>query len=683
MLLTKLFSGSQKPDDSYWKNISIQVAASSQDPKHGKRVLFPECFAYFKKENEKDEKINLILDSRKKNEDFFSFPVLATWQPTVEVTKNSVIFEINISSDLAIFLSVSAVDEDYDDSSEFRAALAKLIYEAQNKKSYTTCKNFDEEIKRIVKLKGNTDQPKQDLEEIRKLADKIMKDPLVTFCSIGKFSSITLPNQDKINSILDESILKIERRSNFSSALVIVDKAMKDKYQKIINQELNFFIDKAKNSISWIDQTSGNLSLFNFSAFTGSIGDLENIMAKSVYEASKQMPLEEAIKKEGNNWDQYYLQDEPNEREIEEEFARYQRTMQRAEYSEKHKVVNAPEPTEAVGFKNMVQAKSLGLCLANRGEGIEIFKFKRDDYHNNLEHSETLRGIKSKDGENIIASKLLLQEGDSKLMMTDERNPKSLIYTDLLKGKIVSEWKPTNDHIKDIALNAGKSQAFSHDPLILALSKQSIVRVDPRTPKGVVTEHNYKTNYFFEKLMGVGDKATVVSSANGDLRFYSDIEGIAKNVVPSKFGEGAVSIDHSQDGSLLLLAYPKTIVLMPTGTKEGSAFVKVFRKDRKPGVITLSISPHAMLRNGISNLNFISAKFDEKAKESESYVVAVTGEHIVLWLLSDVAKNKYATSLVKKMDNTMVAGEFMYNQDDLLAAFRKNLTIQELRTDRI
>lgn len=680
MFLARLLLGSSPEEIPFWKDFTIIVSASSIDNKGNKKVLFNRCVAYFGKED--NGNFLLILDSRDTKEDLFTFPILANWKPIIEIKPDSVCYEVNVSEEITLIIKIRTEKEDYDDSSQLRQILARLIYQVKTNKSYKTCSNFEEEMNKIIPIKDSPSKAMVFSKEIILAEEKIKSNPKVRFSSVGRFASLNPNVKDQVNVIVDEGIITIESRGGFNYFLCVLDKKGQEQFQRKLDENFYHYIDKKNNGISWTEPKSGSLLLLNFSSLNDKFCEIEDTITKAIFESSRNMKFEEAAEKEGNNWDQYYLQQEPTDKEIEEEFQRYKKRLQTVEYTEKPRVFKIPESGDKLGFRNLVQAKSLGLCLAGRAEGIDIFRLKRNGKELNLEHSETLRGIKSSNGKQIVASKLQIQEADTKIVMNDESNPFAIIYSDLSRGKVVSEWKPTGSAIKDIALNSGKQQSLQPDPVFLALSEQAIVRVDPRTQKGVVAEHKYKSNYHFDKILGVAGKGTLVTSNGGDIRFFGDLQSNAKNLIPSKYGQSALMLDHSKDGNLLLLTYPTMILLMPTETKEGSAFGKTFKKDRKPRLLELSVNPQAMVRHGISKLDFISAKFDEKENELENYIVAVTGQFIVLWVLSDVAKGKYLTSYVKRMDDTVVAGEFMYNQDDLLAAFRKNLTVQELRTDK-
>ena len=378
-----------------------------------------------------------------------------------------------------------------------------------------------------------------------------------------------------------------------------------------------------------------------------------------------------------------FIDSEPNQEEVDQEFTNLVLGSQIVPHNGIRNSKVFVQNSLAEKYRNMVQAKTLGLCLANQGEGIEIFKFDRENEVLGLKHSQSLRRIDSLRGEPIVASKIQLQEGDTRMVMMNERNPNYLSYTDLTKGKVISEWCPTNFEIKDISLSSGKQQSFSSSQLFLAVSGQNIVRMDPRTKCGVVSEHDYATNYRFDKILSVFDNEVVVASQNGDLRYYGNIERNAKNVVPAPIYGRPMMLDHSSNGLLILITYPQAVILMPTEVNGISAFSKMFLKCNKPGHVVLTISSIAMERHGIKNLNYISAKFDEKENDHESFVVAVTNEFMILWKFSEVKNGKLTTSLVRKMNERVVAGEFMYNHDDIVATFQRNLEIQDLPTDSI
>lgn len=81
----------------------------------------------------------------------------------------------------------------------------------------------------------------------------------------------------------------------------------------------------------------------------------------------------------------------------------------------------------------------------------------------------------------------------------------------------------------------------------------------------------------------------------------------------------------------------------------------------------------------MSEPNFVSAKFDFKKDTNESHIVAACGNILVTWDLAKVLKGNLVARSYVRMEDRIVDGEFVFNQDNLITAMPKDITINKTR----
>ena len=284
----------------------------------------------------------------------------------------------------------------------------------------------------------------------------------------------------------------------------------------------------------------------------------------------------------------------------------------------------------------------------------------------------------------LSPSKIQIQEQDSKLTFIDDKFSDKLFYYDIEKSKIINAFVPKkNTRIKDYSLQGGKVGQFNNNAIMLGISENNIYRIDPRSNKPIVQTKSYKMEIGFNKIIGTTDTSFAIGSNNGDIRMYKDVGSSAKNLIPSMLGDPILQIDSSKDSSLLLLTFKRYLILMPTFQNGKSAYERTFKKDSKPKPIILRVDPQILARFNISEPAFVSAKFDFKRNDNETFIVACCNNILVIWDLGKVLKGNLVARNFLPMEDRIIGGEFLYDQNNIVTALQKNITVNTAKLERI
>lgn len=657
-------------DRSFWKN--YQAIVDFYTIKGGDRTLHTRgALITFVEEKDDNFKYRLHIRNREKKDESFYFPLLPDPKPllTINPQERLIQYEFVLEDKFRIQVVFNIRNEDYEDAGQFREIVARLLYQTMNRKASSECKDSDE-IFKMVDQKHTVDYS----EKLLKIFKRMNEDKKFEFVGIGRFAQTDINRQD-IDPvvIMPVGVFAIEGKGNFTYEMLIIDENEEVYHTKSINENLYYYFNDGRNSITWIDLKGKEIICLNFEFDKQPINDLKVLMSGLLIQTAQKQPLEQIIEKEKNGWDQYYLR--PDNRMEEEEVKEY------GQYGDRESVLDIePEPLHPVKhpkyggeIRDFVQGVNSARAFVNRGDIINLYKY--DDAEQNFNYIADLPPFEYK-GEKLTLGKMQLQEQDTKLAFIDSNRKDKIYYYDVEKNKIVNEFQPDkNVQIRDISISGGKQAHLGNDPIILSVGDNEIFKLDPRVNKGVVQSKAYKTKIGFEKVLGVMEDNFVVGSQNGDIRMFSTVGGNAKNVIPSMFGDKIINMDSSKDGNLLLLTFKRYLALMPTLQNGKSAYGTTFKKDAKPKPIILRVDPKILARNGLAEPEFVSAKFDFKKGDKESHIVAACGNILIIWDLAKVlAGNLVARSFVK-MEDKIIDGEFMFNRDNLITALPKDIAI--------
>lgn len=669
MFIKKLLVGERAPDAGFWRSYEADVQAFSIDGKGERRAVFKSQGSVLFSGNKSDPwRYDLVLRSGSPKEEPYFFPLKADWRPVYEVRKDDVVFTFQVQPELKVEIVFPALQEDYATAARFRQILGRLLYQVEHRTSFQSNANIDEEINRRVTPQA-PDVSREPTPALLAALAKLEKDDECLLAGVGRFSSVnpSVPTEEP-KLIAAQAILSIYRREKFTYELRIVDEGGKTLYSKEVGQGLHYYADESRNSMTWVDTRNNGIVCLNFGLAGGEVGAVRRLLAACALECERRMDIEE-IRGEKSDWDKFYLAAaDPAERDQPQIQAfRQQRTE--LNYGESRKT--PAEEVEKDAIRGFAQGKAKNLCFVTRNSGIEVYRFRRDSAESLGVECAGL--LKPSDADPLAA--LPLQQ-DTRLAAVDGKKRERAVVLDAESGKVVSEWQAAAP-LNDLGYFHGKAQPLGEASTFVAVTDCDIYAVDPRTKEGTVQHHHYKTDYGFQKIIAADEHKLAVSSRNGDLRLYSAVgDKAAKNLIPAFAPAGALGLDVTKDGALLLVTYPKYLLLIITLQEGKSAFSTTFRKDAKPRPIVLTVAPEAMARHALTDISFTSGRFDEKADSEESFIVAAASPFLALWSLAKVLRGQTVCQNVKRMEDNVIKGEFKYNENDLVAAFRDHLCIQ-------
>lgn len=614
------------------------------------------------------------------NNEMYAFPVSKDMNLVQSFPDNSKVtcFEISLDKTNTLCLEFETDDDEFEHATKFLYIFVRLCYQTEHKRSYEFATS-EQDFAGYWAYKN--DKKPMIPEFVQEILDSLKKEKSAEFYCVGELS--TYDPKDPVSKphvFSPHWVLTIRNKDNFAYNIELITENGNKVLEQSILQNLQYNVNEDGGSFTWLSDGSEQQVAYNFKLLEPkAAASLKFVMVVIIMQINQKTDINTIIEKEKKDWDQYYMQDKDDNLNDEKvEYKNYHNSNKmRLEFSAEPKQANMnPVITENVAqnpINLMSQAKCLDRTFVNRGNVIEVFK--TDEDNENHAHIMNLPKLMNQKKEDFTPGKMFLQEQDTKIVMSDNQNP-NLYYYDIEKG-VVSHQIINEKMIEDIC-PFEKSSNFGPEQNFFGVTQQNILRFDPRTAEGVAQDRAYKTNYQFNTIMSATQGNIAVGSKNGDIRMIKEVgDRAARNVLPSMLGDNINGIDTSKDGAWVLATSNNYLLLFPTNQQGKNGFNYQFKKECKPTPKVLRVNPRSLAKFGITNLKFLSAKFDHKADECESYISASSGPYMFIWTMKNILKGNFVTNVVKKMADDIVSNEFKYNTDALIAATTRNLHYQK------
>ncbi|QNP97667.1 VID27 cytoplasmic protein-domain-containing protein [Yarrowia lipolytica] len=307
-----------------------------------------------------------------------------------------------------------------------------------------------------------------------------------------------------------------------------------------------------------------------------------------------------------------------------------------------------------------------------RGNRIGVFKNTAD---NELEFATTIENISKPDKTSFNPDKMMLHYQDKHIVLQDKSEGNNLYKMDLEYGKVVDEWKVSDDSKNGVVSFApsAKFAQMTGEQTFLGMANSGLFRIDPRLSgsKLVDSEHKkYATNNQFSALTSTEGGHIAVASQKGEIRLFDRLGINAKTALPA-LGDPILGVDVSADGRWILATCKTYILLIDATIKDGkyegeTGFKRSFAKDAKPRPKRLQISPEHvafMLAETGSGLNFTKAHFNQGPNSREQTVVTSSGPYVVTWSLKKLLRGDANPYLIKRYSDQVTAGDFRFGTD--------------------
>lgn len=307
-----------------------------------------------------------------------------------------------------------------------------------------------------------------------------------------------------------------------------------------------------------------------------------------------------------------------------------------------------------------------------RGNRIGVFKNTAD---NELEFATTIENIAKPDKTSFNPDKMMLHYQDKHIVLQDKTEGNHLYKMDLEYGKVVDEWKVSDDS-KNSVVSFAPSAKFAQmtgEQTFLGMASSGLFRIDPRLSgsKLVDSEHKkYASNNQFSAITSTEGGHIAVASQKGEIRLFDRLGINAKTALPA-LGDPILGVDVSADGRWILATCKTYILLIDATIKDGkhegeTGFKRSFAKDAKPRPKRLQISPEHvafMLAETGFGLDFTKAHFNQGPNSREQTVVTSSGPYVVTWSLKKLLRGDTNPYLIKRYSDQVTAGDFRFGTD--------------------
>lgn len=285
---------------------------------------------------------------------------------------------------------------------------------------------------------------------------------------------------------------------------------------------------------------------------------------------------------------------------------------------------------------------------------------------NGAEYRTTVDFKDPRTGTKFNPSSILLHQEDHSMIVLDPNDDTKLMRMDLERGEIVDTWTgelTANTPVRAVQ-RVQKYSNLTDTQEFVALNKNSLLRMDPRTSEFIVQSKKYAagTRAKLHSVSTTGAGYLAVASENGDIRLYDQIGKNAKTHLPG-LGDAIIGIDVSEDGNYVLATTAKYLLIIDTRVK-GQAkggFQKSMGKN-KPAPRKLTIKNQDIVKHKMGVVNFTTAHFNTGSSLERS-IVTSTGPFVVIWNFRAIKMGRLDNYRIRRYQDDVVADDFAYDND--------------------
>ncbi|MCQ2818964.1 MAG: hypothetical protein MJ252_16995 [archaeon] len=310
--------------------------------------------------------------------------------------------------------------------------------------------------------------------------------------------------------------------------------------------------------------------------------------------------------------------------------------------------------------------------------------YKTNDDTQELEVALNIPAVKEYNDKDLCFSKGQLSNGETRLLLLDKNNTKSIFEYDLGKAKIVNEWNVNLDgndtNIMGIVPQAKKDQ-MTGNQLFYGFDKNSVFGIDGRINnknKATGEYKVYKTPIDNTCMVSNGFANFATGSAKGEIRLYKQMgQGRATTNLKGN-GDPIIGIDVTMDGKYVLATCKKYLLFVCTvskGNDTETGFTSPIKK-YAPVLKTLKIKPTDIKKYHLEDLCFTPAKFNI-GEDMEQNIITSIGDYIIVWNLNKVKKNYLSSYKIKKVSQVILENQYKYNKNQVVVTMPTTLRIQD------
>ncbi|GAA5909052.1 hypothetical protein JCM5296_000602 [Sporobolomyces johnsonii] len=430
-----------------------------------------------------------------------------------------------------------------------------------------------------------------------------------------------------------------------------------------------------------------------------------NKLKEDEREYSRKAYLEE----DAEMWDEEAEGEEPQEEEEEEEEEEGSEEEEEAvsqgdsdeEDSDDDRPPTRPSKFTPIGAKKKAKNSALAvgykddLSFVVQGDMIGVFKQQREG-GKKLKFVTSIVNIATPDSagkKGFTPGKVMLHNQDTSMILQNPLAPGSLYRLDLETGKVVDEYKVSEDFSISNFIPDSKFAQTTQQQTFIGHSHNGLFRIDPRLAGSKLVDSEFKqyvTKAAFSAAATTESGRLAVASAKGDIRLFDKLGKNAKTALPA-LGDPILGIDVSADGRYVLATCKTYLLLIDTMIPESSGskwagqsgFDRSFPAAEKPTPRRLQLKPEhvAHMRQvcGGEGVNFTPAKFNAALTgEPERTIVTSTGPFIVAWNFRQVKSGNVTNYTLRRFSEDVVADNFKFGGDrEIIVTLPENVFVEE------
>jgi hypothetical protein len=616
----------------------------------------------------------------------WTFQIEGDWKVICkpDTFKKTVDYEIQINQNLVLILEFPA-HGNLETAAEFRQILARLIYQTKNLQPFTEAD--PSELDALIQYSEKDLVKVEASEAVLKVIDRLQTKNNCEFAVGGKLLQLnSLTKSDaSVRTVCEEAVFAVISLPNYSFELTVFDESGAVVCKARLAKELTYFFDYKAALFLWTERQEKLAEVCRaFSMGADDLRTLENLFLQFFTETENKMSFEQFLGANKDDWAQFYRRrastatgDEPKE-------------VQRYKTDDEHLKVDFEAPLvdlqSSIRPKSTRDGRNISLLQGNTSRRIMTAREGNVDvytFDNSEKDLDFLGKFPFDKDRQVTPNKMVLLDRHNRLVWTDQGDSDAIKLSDLGKGAVVRTFIPEKGtKVVDFSVVGGKIGVEAGSDLVYGLGAQDIHLMDPRDPNGIVQTKSYQSKVGFEKILAVSNKELAVASQDGSIRLFKDLSGNAKNVIPPYLQDKVRSMDASKDGLFLLVNCGRYLLLFLTSDDGVSGYQSSFKKDRKPAPRILRVHPAAITALGLTELSFLSARFDEHTNDYEKFIIAWNHQAYAIWSLTKVMRNEYSTKIVRQFSERVVGADFRYDDTDIITAFEDRIGYQKTKLDK-
>ncbi|GAA5853820.1 hypothetical protein JCM5353_002297 [Sporobolomyces roseus] len=471
-----------------------------------------------------------------------------------------------------------------------------------------------------------------------------------------------------------------------------IDKEMVINFaEKELSMVFNFSSDDNSETFTWLlrlpDENSFSALQSQVSAalFEDKWGSGSwNKLKEDEREYSRKAYLEE----DAEMWDD-------NEEEEEEEVAvaEEEEESEESEEEEEEPTPLADSDAESDSGNALAVGYKEDLSFVVQGDMIGVFKQQREG-GKKLKFVTSIVNLTAPgaNGKSFTPGKVMLHNQDTSMILQNPLAPGSLYRLDLETGKVVDEFKVSEDFSIKNFIPDSKFAQTTQQQTFIGHSHNGVFRIDPRLSGSKLVDSEFKqyaTKAEFSAAATTESGRLAVASAKGDIRLFDKLGKNAKTALPA-LGDPILGIDVSADGRFVLATCKTYLLLIDTMIPESSGskfagqlgFDRSFPAAEKPTPRMLQLKPEhvAHMRQVCGqDVSFTPAKFNAALSgEPERTIVTSTGPFIVAWNFRQVKSGNISNYTLRRFSEDVVADNFKFGGDrDIIVTLPENVFIEQ------